>query len=119
MTANGQRRSHWTTVAQAKKQVEELVWVASKNAKLKPIKGLVSVRLVWFAPDARQRDSDGLFPMMKAVLDGLVKLKILEGDSNKYVYDTRCGPIVIARDNPRIEVWIRRIMEDGGSLPNH
>ena len=119
MTANQQRQAHWTKVRQAKADVEQLVWAVVKQSKIQPVDGLVSIRLVWFAPDARERDSDGLYPMMKAVVDGLVKSNILKGDSNKHVYDTRCGPIVVARDNPRMEVWIRRIVEAGGGLPHH
>lgn len=112
MTLNMQRRAHWSEVAKAKSETAMLVGVAAKKAKLPPMAGLVCVRLVWYAPDARRRDCDGLAPMMKAILDCLVELNVLPDDSSRYVSDVRLGPIVIARDNPRFEIHIRRVAEE-------
>lgn len=117
ITSNDQRRAHWTTVAKAKADTELLVEEAIKKIKLKKIEGPITVRLVWYAPDARVRDTDSLYPMMKAILDALVKKEIIPDDNGKIVYESTCGPIVIARDNPRMEVHIRRVEPVEGGSP--
>ncbi|WP_411828815.1 RusA family crossover junction endodeoxyribonuclease [Mycobacterium intracellulare] len=107
LTLNDQRRAHWTTVRKAKSDVELLISVAVNKAKLKPIEGPVVVWLVWYAPDRRARDCDGLAPMLKACLDALVHKGILPDDNSEIVHQACLGPIVVARDNPRFELQIR------------
>jgi Holliday junction resolvase RusA-like endonuclease len=109
MTLNMQRRAHWSEVAKAKADTALVVTAAAKKAKLPPIDELVSIRLVWFAPDARRRDVDGLAPMMKSILDCLVQRKVLVDDSSKYVWEAKLGPIVVDRTAPRFEVRIRSV----------
>lgn len=111
LTQNAQRRAHWTAVRAAKRDTEIVVGEAVKAAGVGPIEGPVTVQLIWFAPDARNRDTDGLAPMMKAVLDALVKKGVLPDDNAKVVTETICGPIVVSRDNPRFEVHIRRVAQ--------
>lgn len=107
MTLNMQRRAHWSAVAKAKADTEIVVAAALKKAKLRRIDEPISIRLVWFAPDARRRDVDGLAPMLKSVLDCLVKRKVLVDDSSGYVREAKLGPIVVDRVAPRFEVRIR------------
>lgn len=99
----------------AKSSVELLISIAVNKTKLKPIEGPVIVWLVWYAPDRRVRDTDGLAPMMKASLDGLVRKGILPDDNSEIVQQTCLGPIVVDRGNPRFELQIRRL-EEGSSL---
>lgn len=98
-------------MAKAKAEVELLTVAAAKAARLKPIKGPVSVRLVWWAPDARRRDVDSMAPMLKAVLDALVKKGIIPDDRSEIVREAALGPVCIARDNPRFELHILRLEE--------
>lgn len=109
MTSNQQRRAHWTTVRDAKETTELFVQVGVKKAKIPPIGGPVSVRLVWYAPDARRRDVDSMAPMLKAVLDALVKIKVIPDDRSDIVVEAHLGPIVISRDDPRFECVIREL----------
>lgn len=108
MTPNSQRRAHWTAVAKAKADHELLVTAALAKAKLKRIDGPVSVRIIWYAPDARRRDVDSLAPLGKSVLDALEKRNVIDNDHSEIVREISFGPIVVARDNPRIEVVINR-----------
>jgi len=112
MTPNGQRRAHWSEVRRCKAETEMIVSAAA--SKLEPITKPVVVTVIWYAPDLRVRDSDSLAVLLKATLDSLCKKTvngqpILRGDDHRYVHQTRCGPIVVARDNPRIEVLIETV----------
>jgi Holliday junction resolvase RusA-like endonuclease len=115
MTQNQQRRAHWTQVARAKSDTELLVTLAAKKAKLTGVDGPISVQIVWYAADARKRDVDSLAVLAKSCLDALKKREIIEDDHSGIVTDVQLGPIVISRDNPRIEIVVRQL-EVGGSV---
>lgn len=117
MSANDQRRAHWSKVRSAKADTEQLVAIAAHNAGVGEICGPVSVRIVWYAPDGRKRDVDSLSVFAKSCLDSLKKKKVIPDDSSDIVTEVKLGPIVIARDNPRIEVIIRRV-DDAGNVPD-
>lgn len=108
MTQNGQRRAHWNEVRQAKADTEWLITSAINKAKLTKIEGPISVRVIWYAPDARRRDVDSLAVLCKSCLDTLEKRKVIENDDYKTVKEVILGPVLIARDNPRIEIVIER-----------
>ena len=109
MSANGQRRAHWTGVARAKADTEVIVLAAARKAKLKRVDGLLSVRIIWYAPDARKRDVDSLAVLAKSSLDALKKGNIIDDDHAGIIHEVNLGPIIIARDNPRIEIHVRRV----------
>ena len=109
MSTNGQRRAHWTGVAKAKADTEIIVLAAARKAKLRHVDGLLSVRIIWYAPDARKRDVDSLAVLAKSSLDALKKGKIIDDDHAGIVHEVSLGPIIIARDNPRIEIHVRRL----------
>lgn len=108
MTQNGQRRAHWNEVRQAKADTELLVTLALKKAKLTKIDGPITVRIIWYAADARRRDVDSLSVLCKSVLDALEKKEVIGNDDYRTVKEVALGPVVIARDNPRIEVHIKQ-----------
>lgn len=110
MTQNSQRRSHWNQVRQAKAETEMLFGSALTKAKLFKIEGPITVRVIWFAADARRRDVDSLAVLCKSCLDTLEKRKVIENDDYNTVREVTLGPIVIARDNPRIEVHIEKVI---------
>lgn len=104
MTANDQRRAHWSAVRAAKADTELLVRSAAQRARL-PRFGRCHVTVTWYAPDARIRDSDALAPCLKAVLDALVRGGWLPGDDHWFVASTRQA-IAVDRANPRITIEI-------------
>lgn len=104
MSANQQKRAHYHQVAKAKKLVGDQVCVLAKGI---PLLGRpVMVEVVWFVPDRRKRDSDGLGPFLKAVCDGLVQAGVLVDDHAEYVPRTAMSISSDEKDNPRIEVVI-------------
>ncbi len=104
MTANDQRKAHWTEVRRAKVEVETDVYWRVKAARI-AVQPPVEVFLTWYAKDARIRDSDAASPMLKAALDALVLADVLPGDDHRYV--TRSGSsVVVDRAHPRIELQI-------------
>jgi Holliday junction resolvase RusA-like endonuclease len=114
MSTNGQRRAHWTEVSKAKSDTEIIVLAAARKAKLKRLNGLVSVRIVWYSPDARKRDVDSLAVLAKSSLDALIKGNIIDDDHAGIIHEVSLGPIIIARENPRIEIHIRGLEVAGG-----
>jgi hypothetical protein len=96
-------------VAKAKADTEIIVLAAARKAKLDRVDGLLSVRIIWYAPDARKRDVDSLAVLAKSSLDALKKGKIIDDDHAGIVHEVSLGPIIIARDNPRIEIHVRRL----------
>lgn len=109
MTQNSQRRAHWTEVSRAKSDTELLVFAAARRAKVPHLDGPISVRVVWYAPDARVRDVDSLGVFAKSCLDAFKKGGIIDDDHSGIVREVILGPIVISRDNPRIEIRIRGV----------
>lgn len=107
MTLNEQRRAHWQTVRRAKAEAEQHIWVVAKAARLPRMKR-AHVEVVWFAPDKRARDADSLGPYMKAVLDTLVKIGVLEDDNYRHVPRVTLG-IEHDRSRPRIEIIITEL----------
>lgn len=107
MLANDQRRSHYRTVAAAKREVTEMVGWAAKSAHLGPC-GPSAVTITWFVPDKRRRDPDSLAPFAKAALDGLVHAGVWPDDNSEWV---RRLILEIRHDraNPRIEIRIDEI----------
>ncbi|AYD83953.1 RusA-like resolvase [Gordonia phage Getalong] len=105
MTANQQRAWHWRKQHQAKNHAETLVWAAARQARIPLLTAPQTVRVVWYAPDARRRDSDALGPMLKASLDALVKCGVLVDDDHRHVTSTSMA-IALDRDRPRIELHI-------------
>ncbi len=104
LTANDQRRAHWTKVRAAKLEVEDTVgWCA--RAELP--KGLrldrVWVTVTWFAPDGRVRDADSLAPFTKSALDALVRGGYLRDDNSKHVRSVQ-QQVRVDRERPRIVI---------------
>jgi hypothetical protein len=72
VTANEARNgaAHWRIQGREKRAVEAAVVAVVRQARV-PHLDRVRIRLVWFAPDYVERDCDGLYPMLKAVIDAL------------------------------------------------
>lgn len=104
MTANDQRRAHWTTVRKAKADVARLVECHARHQRL-PLIDSCRVTVTWFAPTAHRRDCDSLAPMLKASLDALVQAGVLSDDCPPHVLSTAMA-VEVDRANPRIEIRI-------------
>lgn len=71
--------------AEMKKQEEEFIYLAIKNqlGNLK-IKNPIKVNFLWIEENGK-RDLDNISFAKKFILDALVKAKVIENDSRKYV----------------------------------
>lgn len=112
MTANDQRRAHWAVQAKAKKDVGKATYDLAKAHKIANL-GPSIVGATWFVPDKRRRDTDSLYPFLKAVLDALVQAGVWEDDHSGWVVETRTAINQSDTKNPRIEVRITEV-EDAG-----
>lgn len=74
--------------AKFKREIEELIgWsirsALTRKTLYKPKKAVV-VRFTWTEPN-RRRDCDNIASAKKFILDALVKMKVLENDTQKFV----------------------------------
>ena len=89
-------RCHWSTRNRSTQLVRQRV-CAWGEAEVEPAPRL-SVELVWVVKDRRKRDEDNLWPMLKAVCDGLGSDR---GTSARLVADD--SPEFMVKLAPRIE----------------
>ncbi|MFT4088275.1 MAG: RusA family crossover junction endodeoxyribonuclease [Gordonia sp. (in: high G+C Gram-positive bacteria)] len=106
MTANDQRRWHWSKVRTAKARMETHVRTAAKRAKVPRQHEPVDLAVTWFPPDRRHRDGDSLGPFVKAAQDALVKAGVLVDDDSRYVRRVSTAIGGTDRTRPRIEIRI-------------
>ena len=89
--------------AKMKKDNEKIIMFYIKHAKLEKVTDYpIKVKIDWFEVN-RRRDIDGIQFATKFILDSLVKMKIIEDDSQKYVNAIE-HHVYKDKDNPRIEV---------------
>lgn len=87
---------------QMKKEQQEIVRAAIREAGLTPFEGHVRVVFEWHEPNAR-RDVDNVRFAAKFILDALVAEGVLKGDSQRYVQKL-ADVFTVDRDNPHITV---------------
>ncbi|MEV0357138.1 hypothetical protein AB0H71_13855 [Nocardia sp. NPDC050697] len=105
MSANDQRRAHWTRVREAKAEVGESVAWHAVAAKLPRFPFPVRVTVTWWAKDLRRRDPDAIAPFTKAALDGLVAAGVLADDDAAHVVSVS-QEIRLDRERPRFTITI-------------
>lgn len=89
--------------AKMKRDNEKICMFYIKQAKVKKVENYpIKVKIDWYEKN-RRRDVDGIQFATKFILDSLVKMKIIENDSQKYVNEIE-HHVYIDRNNPRIEV---------------
>lgn len=71
-------RLHWRTKAKHTKQWRQF---AAVGGALFPVLPACDVTLTWFVIDARKRDEDNLYPLLKALCDGLVDAGVVRDDT--------------------------------------
>lgn len=77
-------RSSAFTGASMKKQAEEIIFYAIRQAKVQPVKRPVILAYEWTEPGGR-RDADNIAAGQKFVQDALVSAGVLPDDSMKWV----------------------------------
>lgn len=82
LSANG--RENWHARAAVTKNLRETARVLARNAHVPPL-GRVKVRVWYYPPDRRRRDTSNLFPSLKACLDGIVDAHIITDDEDTVV----------------------------------
>lgn len=115
MSANEQRRAHYQQEAKAKKIVGTAVHDLAVELGIPRLKPAI-VKVIWFVPDKRKRDTDGLGPFLKAAVDGLKDL-LWDDDHSDFVVETRMAIDKSDMKNPRIEVLITEVEECQESVP--
>lgn len=91
--------------AQMKAQNEKYVMFYIKKAKLKKVeKYPLKIVINWYEKNMR-RDIDNITFSTKFILDSLVKMEIIEDDSQKYINEIE-HYIHVDKNQPRIEVTL-------------
>ncbi len=89
-----------------KQENELLITVAIRQAKLTKVTNYpITMIITWYEPNLK-RDADNVMSAVKFIMDSLVKERIIENDSLKYVSEYH-HKVKLDRDNPRIEVEIK------------
>ena len=109
---NANDRDHWRKSAGKTATIRS---VARGQAKGIPRLGKVKIKVIYYAPDNRRRDTTNLFPSVKAAVDGIVDAGVLKDDSDKFVvgYEILRGEHNIPRGQLTIEIIE---VEDGLSV---
>ena len=97
-------KAHPMAYSALKKRWGEVVTVAIKQAKLKPMKGPVQIHINW-VEKTRRRDPDNIRAGSKFILDALVKSKVLPGDNLKTVWGIS-DSFLVDKDNWRVDVLV-------------
>lgn len=71
-------RAHWAAKAKATKQWRTFAATRAHNYPRLPF---VDVTLTWIVADRRRRDEDNLYPLLKALCDGLVDAGVVDDDT--------------------------------------
>lgn len=81
LTAN-QRFNHWGVKSRLVKQVRGMTFDKTQHL---PQMERCKVQLVWFVNDRRRRDTDNLYPTLKACCDGVVDAGVVPDDTPEFM----------------------------------
>ena len=76
LSLNG--REHWRVKAKHTKQWREFAAISARRFPELPA---CDVTLTWYVTDARRRDEDNIYPLLKALCDGLVDAGVVRDDT--------------------------------------
>ena len=101
--------------ASLKKKNEDIIKIAAYHALKNEygfdfsgiLSGKVHIKFKWYEKNKR-RDQDNIAFAKKFILDALVDMQLLKGDSWKYTAGFT-DEFYIDKDNPRIEVYISEV----------
>lgn len=102
-------KAHWSAQRDAKRDVAQAVVACVRHARI-PRLERCAVTLIWYAPDYGVRDADGMYLMLKAVLDALTppQAPILAGTPTragtprKKTRQAKLGAGIIRDDNAEV-----------------
>lgn len=98
------RFSHWAPRAGAAKAARKTAAWSAKAAGLRPIDAIaLSVTAIFYPPDRRRRDLDGMLSSIKSYLDGIAD--VVGVDDSKWV-------IGLQREEPRKNGAVRIVIEE-------
>lgn len=98
--------------ASIKKSAEKQVIAAIRACKLDKVENYpVTLNITWYEKD-RRRDIDNITYATKFINDSLVKSRVIEDDSQKFVKAIN-NRVEVDKENPRIEVEIVERSTDG------
>ncbi len=75
-----QNRGHWSTYRKNIKATRETARLLAGQPPNKPIKGRAIVDYLFFVPDRKHRDEANMIHSCKAMIDGVVDSKMIQGD---------------------------------------
>ena len=101
-------KSHWSRYSRVKRGNTQIVALECRAQKLKPVDAPVEVIFRHYRPNRRKDPDNVAGGAQKAILDGLVKAKILPDDTMRYISSLH-HYFMIDRKKPRIEVQINVI----------
>ena len=100
----------WQEAARRKAEAMREVQIAAMIARIRPVRGQVTVTISCYEPNAR-RDVDNVTSGAgKVILDALQEIGVLQGDGRKYIAQVIYSAVEVDRKNPRVEISIE---EDG------
>ena len=70
--------------SKCKKKNEDIILLAIRTARLKPVRDKYWVNFIWYE-NRRTRDKDNVAFAKKFILDALQKARITKGDDNRYL----------------------------------
>lgn len=98
---------HWSKRKREADTIHQLVWVAVRNAKIKPIKEFpVDIKITANYKYKHRRDSSNVSD--KELIDGLVMAGILPDDSTKFIRWSATRA-VIGAESDRVEIEIKEV----------
>ena len=91
-----------------KKKNENIICEAIRDSQLEIVKKYpVKLKITWYEPNKR-RDLDNIVFATKFIQDALVKMGILENDSQKYINGLE-HQVLVDNNNPKIVVEILEV----------
>jgi len=79
-------RNHWSKDAHIASNLRKLAFELAKDAEIPPIMGSVHIRVIYYPPDRRKRDSPNLlFKSSKPAIDGFVDFGVIPDDNDRIV----------------------------------
>lgn len=98
--------------AKVKQDAEEGIMWSIRGAKCKHHNGKVRLHIDYYEPNAR-RDPDNIMSAKKFILDAMVTLHVIRGDSQKWLAmpEPFVERVFVDRDDPRVEVSIEHVYQ--------
>jgi len=103
-------KTHWSRYSRVKRGNTQIVALECRAQRLKPVDAPVKIVFRHYRPNRRKDPDNVAGGAQKAILDGLVKAKILPDDTMRYISSLH-HYFQIDRKKPRIEVQINVITD--------